>query len=521
MTGTAAVATGPVTGSARVGRGPLGLGLVGVSVGLVAVTGGLGESAATRMLGSGGRWPPYALPGHPSPWLVTLLLVAATLTGTAGSLLAWSALARGWAPPPRRLLAAGLVAAFALLLVPPTSSDDLYSYTAYGRIAALGRDPYTTAPADLGDDPVGREAGDPWRDQPSVYGPLATWEQELALRVAGPDPRAAAALLALASAVAFGGVGLLLHRAAGTAAAQRRAALLWTLNPLLLLHLVAGAHVDALPVLLTVAGVLAWRRRPFVAGLLGGAAVGVKLSGALAAAALAWTELRNGVPIGHRTPGAAATSPAAAPAPATSPAAAPPAAGRRRLALLVLGGVLVTPPAYLLAGGLQALGPVRRASRFVSFGSPWRALSVPLDHFGVPRAVVSTLSLLVVATFVVLLSRGLSSGPDTSPAVRATAVATLAWLLGATYVLPWYDAWAWPLLALLPASRWDRWLAVRTAVLTLAYLPGRIVPMPPLLGSLLFHLRAHVTPVALGLLLVVAVRWCRAPARHGAQGGPA
>jgi hypothetical protein len=460
-------------------RGRRGLALVAASVGLVVLTGALGPSAASRGLGPGGPLPPYALARHPSPWLVVGLLVAAVAAGLAGSLLAWSALDRGWAPDPRRLLAGGLVAAFALLLVPPTSSDDLYSYTAYGRMVVLGRDPYTTAPNDLPADPVAREAGAPWRDQPSVYGPVATAEQALALRVAGPHVRTGAALLALASALAFAGAGLLLYAAAPGPAARRRATLLWTLNPLLLLHLVAGAHVDSLLVLLAVAAVLAVRRatpaHAVLAGALGGAAACVKLSGLLACAALAWTCRRS----------------------------------PRRLGLLVAGAVSVTAPAYLLVGGSTALTQVRRASRFVSFGSPWRALSVPLDHFtgsGTSRGVVSALSLLAV----VLLGRLLARGPlpGEGPA-RAAAVTTLAWLLGATYVLPWYDAWAWPFLALLPSSRWDRWLAVRTAVLTLAYLPGRIVPMPAPLAGLLSGTRLYATPIALGLLLVVAVRWCR------------
>jgi hypothetical protein len=471
----------PGTPGTRTGR--RGLALVALSVALVAVTGGLGESAATRGLGNAGPLPPYAATARPSPWLVVGLLAAATLTGAAGLLLARSALTAGWAPDPRRLLAGGLVAAFALLLVPPTSSDDLYSYTAYGRIAALGRDPYNTAPADLPGDPVAREAGDPWRHQPTVYGPVATAEQALAARVAGPHVRTAAALLALASALAFAATGIALYAAAPDDPARRRVTLLWTLNPLLLLHLVAGAHVDALLVALAVAGVLALRRRPLLAGALGGAAACVKLSGVLAAAALAWTE--------RRTP--------------------------RRLLLLALGGFSVSAPAYLAVGGWTALGPVRRASRFVSFGSPWRAFSVPFDHYGVPRAVVQALSLLVVAAFVVLLGRAL---PGEHGAPRSAAVTALAWLLGATYVLPWYDAWAWPFLALLPASRWDRWLVVRTAMLTLAYLPGRIAPLPSPLAGLLSATRLYVTPVVLGLLLVVAVRWCREPRASAPPGTP-
>ena len=473
-------------------RGALALSLAGGSVGLVAVTALLGESVATRVPPGAGALPPYdlrsagLLGGPASPWLVAGLLVVATALGLAALWAGLAALAAGWSPAPGRLVAGGLLAAGVLLLVPPTASDDLYSYTAYGRLAALGHDPYATTPNDLPDDPVVREAGEPWRDVASVYGPVATGVQAAAARVAGPHPRTAAALLAAAAAVAFGATALLLDRLAGDVAARRRVALLWTLNPLLLVHLVAGAHVDALLVALAVAAVAVAVRRAtgalggLAAGVLAGAAVCVKLSGALPAAALAWTARR-------------------------SPA---------RLAALGAAGIFVTGASYLLVGGWSALGPVRRASRFVSFGSPWRALSVPLDWLagsGTSRTVVSALSLLAVGLLCVLLGRpsGLPGSASAPPAVRAAAVVTLAWLIGATYVLPWYDAWAWPFLALLPASRWDRWLAVRTAVLTVAYLPGRIAPLPPLLGDLLTVTRLHVTPVALGLLTVLAVRWCR------------
>jgi hypothetical protein len=453
--------------------GRLGLTLIATSVALVGLTAFLGNSVASRGLAPNGPFPPYALTSTADPWLVVALLVAATLAGTTGLLLALGALARGWTPDPRRLLAGGCLAAFALLLVPPATSDDLYSYTAYGRMVVLHRDPYTITPDDLGRDPVGQQAGEPWRHSPTVYGPVATAEQALAMKVAGRYVRTGAALLALASALAFVTTGLLLFRAAADDAARRRTALLWSLNPLLLTHLVAGAHVDALLVVLAVAAVVSLRRYPFVAGLLGGAAVCVKLSGTLAGAALAWTERRR----------------------------------PRRLAAVATGAVLVAVPAYLAAGGWRALTQVRKASRYVSFGSPWRAISVPLDHVHAPRAIVTTLSLAAVLVLVKLLARALP-GPDST--ARTTAVVTLAWLVGATYVLPWYDAWLWPFLALLPGSRWDRWLAIRTAVLTVAYLPGRVLPpLPPGLAGTMSGMRLYVTPVALGLLAVTAVRWCR------------
>ena len=63
--------------------------------------------------------------------------------GLAGMLWAHS---QGWRPDPRRLLlaSAGIVAVMVSLT--PVGSSDTASYAAYGRIAALGGNPYTTNP---------------------------------------------------------------------------------------------------------------------------------------------------------------------------------------------------------------------------------------------------------------------------------------------------------------------------------------------------------------------------------------
>src|ERR1700732_923305 len=63
--------------------------------------------------------------------------------GLAGMLWAHS---QGWRPDPRRLLlvSAGVVAVMVSLT--PVGSSDTASYAAYGRIASLGGNPYTTNP---------------------------------------------------------------------------------------------------------------------------------------------------------------------------------------------------------------------------------------------------------------------------------------------------------------------------------------------------------------------------------------
>jgi hypothetical protein len=69
--------------------------------------------------------------------------------------------------------------------------------------------------------------------------------------------------------------------------------------------------------------------------------------------------------------------------------------------------------------------------------------------------------------------------PDpTYEAIRTAAALTLAWSLTATYSLPWYDVAAWAPIALLAATPYDWLLIARTSVLSVAYIPGRVVDLP-------------------------------------------
>jgi hypothetical protein len=77
--------------------------------------------------------------------------------------------------------------------------------------------------------------------------------QALAAGIGGRSARGIVFALSLLNLAAFAGTGLLAHRLArGRRDRQMRAALLWTVNPLLLQVLVAGAHVDGLAVCLAV-----------------------------------------------------------------------------------------------------------------------------------------------------------------------------------------------------------------------------------------------------------------------------
>jgi hypothetical protein len=87
----------------------------------------------------------------------------------------------------------------------------------------------------------------------------------------------------------------------------------------------------------------------------------------------------------------------------------------------------------------------------------------------------------------------------------------LAWLFAWPYLLPWYDALAWALLPLLPASRVDWMLLTRTAALAFGYLPARVADaaLPGGLHWLQSVVRTGVTPAILTLVTVwlVVTMW--------------
>ena len=444
----------------RTGR--LGLSLSATSVALVGATAVLGHSVAVPVH-SGAGLPPYAATANPSAALVTGLLVAAVAFGAVGLLLAWLALRRGWRPPARRLVVAGCLVAGAFVLLPHIGSADPESYAAYGREAAVGIDPYAADPSTLTarGDAYGAIVERPWQHTPSVYGPVATAEAQAAVRIAGDNPRTAVWLLDLVGALAFIATALLLFRLADDDDGRARAAVFWAANPLLLWQLVAGGHVDTLEIALAVGSVALIRRAPLLAGVLVGGAIAVKLPAALVAAGLAWT-LR-------RTP--------------------------RRVVAFGAGALAVLVAGYATAGS-HAFDQARVASRYVSRATPWRPLATALDHaWGRPtsREFIGSVAVLIGIGVVAALVRSL---PDRAPTTAAhpALVLVLAYVLVTPYALPWYDGLAWALIVAVPASRFDLVLLAHTSVLSLAYIPGRDVALPPGIDDLTGALRDVLAP---------------------------
>ncbi|WP_248960389.1 polyprenol phosphomannose-dependent alpha 1,6 mannosyltransferase MptB [Sphaerisporangium perillae] len=457
--------------------GGAGLGLIGAAVAVMAVIALLGPSAAVPDVGGDG--PPWSLRVAPADMLVLQLGWAAMIVGGLGLAVALWALRRGWRPRPGLLPAATVITVAVLALLPPAGSTDVLNYAVYGRIAALGGDPYVTAPMWLHEigDPVGRYAPLAWRHAPTVYGPLATWAQLAASRLGGASMAGTIIVLKLAAGLAFLLSALMLDRLAGRDRERRiRVHLLWSLNPLMLWHVVLGAHIDGLGAVFLVAAILVLRRGGVLAGLVAGALLGaaaaVKAPFILAGAGLAWAARRS--------------------------------AGTFLAMLMGVAAALVG--AYATQGP-EALGNLMGKIGSHALADPWRVVT---DAMGLGME-ASTLEgqLALGAAFLigVLLCRGLPPGPPGLDSVRPALAWCLCWLLTSPMQHPWYDALLFPLLALMPAGRLDGLLIARGVLASLIYLPGAaVIARPtPFTQWVAETYRPWVAPLAADLVILCVI----------------
>ena len=195
------------------------------------------------------------------PSRIATVSLTMTTTGAVMMALAWLMLGR-FVLGPRRLTRAQLDRTLMLwiaplLVAPPMYSKDVYSYLAQSQIARIGLNPYKVGPAPgLGLDHVFTlSVPSLWRETPAPYGPLFLWIGRGISALTGENIVAAVLCHRL---VVLAGVGLIvwatprLARRCGVA----EVAALWlgAANPLLLMHLVAGIHNEALMLGLMLAG---------------------------------------------------------------------------------------------------------------------------------------------------------------------------------------------------------------------------------------------------------------------------
>jgi len=318
-------------------------------------------------------------------------------------------------------------AAFPVLL-----SHDVYSYVDYARLGVRhGLDPYVHPPLAAPADPAYAEVT--WTEATSAYGPLFTL---LTYPLAWLPVGLAVAVLKTVAALSVLAIAVLVGRiAAWRGVGPLRAAAFVALNPLVLVHVVGGAHNDGLTMLLatlSVAALLSARELSAGAALV--AAVATKASAAfLAPFAL----------LGARGRGSF-------------------------LAGAAIAGAGIAAAAWLAFGWdwLHGFGLAGENQSRTSY------MSIPIltaRLTGLDADAVRLAAVLLFAAVVAYLLAWTWRGGDW---VRAAAWAALALLLATAWLLPWYLIWALPLVAI---SR-DRPLQLLTLGLT-AYQLGARIPL--------------------------------------------
>jgi hypothetical protein len=201
--------------------------------------------------------------------------------GTAGLVTAW------WLG--RHLIGTGLLSArwvvltaalwmLPMVICPPTGSRDVYAYACQGALVAAGHSPYHEGVAALPCQWLS-SVSPIWRDTPAPYGPLF-------LMIAGAAAKTGSLTAAIVIFRIMAIVGVIMIAVFLPALARRvgvptdRALWLVLACPLVVVHLIGGAHNDALTVGLLVAGLalLATRAHRTSALILGGVLIGLSIA---------------------------------------------------------------------------------------------------------------------------------------------------------------------------------------------------------------------------------------------------
>jgi alpha-1,6-mannosyltransferase len=328
----------------------------------------------------------------------------------------------------RRLWAVLALWCAPLLLAPPLFSRDVYSYFVQGKLVLGGGDPYSAGVASIpgwfrdGVDPM-------WQFTPTPYGPMFLSLSRGVAAFVGDNPYLAVIVFRL---IALCGVALLAYyvpRLAFHCGIDASKALwLGVMNPLVLMHFVAGAHNDSLMIGLVVAGLaIAIEGRPMVGVVILSLGGMVKPIGLLALPfiGLVWAgtraDLRGRIVAWVKT------------------------AATFALSYVVLAGLVGTSLGWIRA--LTTPGEVR------TWLSPATALGMAsgnlLSWIGLGDHLDTTVGFfrLIGEVLAVAIVAWLCLKPQGRTAVRSLALAFIAVVALGPVVQPWYLLWALPLAA--------------------------------------------------------------------------
>ncbi len=331
---------------------------------------------------------------------------------------------------PRVIWTAIAVLLLGFAALPPLLSHDVYSYVDYARLGVIhGINPYVRGPAAAPADPAFAQVT--WPHTTSAYGPLFTL---LTYPLAWlPVSAAVWAMKALAAVSVLALAALTSRLAPSRGVEPLRAAAFIALNPLVLVHVVGGAHNDGLAMLIVMVGVACvLSLRESSGGAVLAAALAIKVSTAFVAPfALLGSRRRDRFLIG---------------------------------ALVALAAVVVIAQ---LAFGWSWLGAIGLAGENQSKTSHLSIPTTTARLFGLGKDAARIGALTVYAALIAYLLAWTWRGGDW---LRAAAWASLGLLFATSWLLPWYVIWTLPLVALCR----DRRLQFSVLLLTAFQLGARL-----------------------------------------------
>ncbi|MHB8671667.1 MAG: polyprenol phosphomannose-dependent alpha 1,6 mannosyltransferase MptB [Acidimicrobiales bacterium] len=363
------------------------------------------------------------------------------------------------------LITIAVVWALPLVVGPPMFSRDVFSYAAQGRMVVVGLNPYTMGPVGLGSGQYLNAVPHIWASARVPYGPLFVGLDAGIVRMAGQNM--VAAILGL-RAIGLLGVVLVaryLPRMASRLNVNPAIALwLGLLNPLTLLHLIGGAHNDALMLGLLVAGLaMALEGRVLVSLVLCTLAAAIKVPAAAGVAYVTYFWIQH--------PGRQRISPArllgAAAVVAGTFAAVSQAVG---LGWGWIGAVTTPEQVRTVLSPVTALG--------LGFGGLIHLLGLPLRTTLVLRLFrVVGLGAAAMAS-AVFLGRSQRLGM-----VRSLGLTLMLIVVLGPVIQPWYLTWGLVLLAATGGGWLRPTLVWGTVALSFAVLPnGTGIALPLMLG---------------------------------------
>jgi alpha-1,6-mannosyltransferase len=363
-----------------------------------------------------------------------------------------------------------------MLVIAPLFSRDAYSYAAQGEMVSHHMNPYLYGPFELGNNSYTAPVDQLWGNAPAPYGPLFLQLDGFFARITFHNELATIVLLRLLAVV-----GVLLIASCVPRLARlyhRDGAELFTLmvlNPVTILHLIGGAHNDALMLGLLVAGLTAAKeKRPIVGLLLCALATAIKAPAALGILYVGWSWL------------------------------GPQASARDRIRPVVTAGLIGAGVlgffSYVSGLGWGWVTILGTPGAVRSWTAPTTSMALAFTgiahfaHIGVGLGGVLSVTRFFGLLAAVIAGVWLLLNSDRIGTLKALGITLLLLVILGPVVQPWYLSWGLLLLAPVALGRLRSLIIGLSMVTAFIELPG---------GTQLVHSLLHGDP----LLIVLTLLW--------------